>query len=248
MGVASLMQVQAEYGYRHRLESERLVMFYDDRVTQPSRDVEAMDQHVARLEALLGEPLRERIFWVRGEALGQRRMQFGGLVLGSSSSPANWETADHPDRLSVDRHELAHAAIHQLAPRGTDPPTLLIEGWAEAQAGMTTQKHAQSAKQSRDFWRERTGVGPEQSYLRELTGRSWYHHIDGPVYSVGGAFAEFLIRQYGIHRFLGLYFACRPGQFEAECDAQLGIRFELLETEFWQEVDRLAGESAAKEE
>src|SRR5207245_512799 len=111
-------------------ESKRLVMFYDDRVMQPARDLEAMDQHVARLEALLEAPLRERIFWVRGQALGQRRMQFGGLVLGSSHSPTDWETADHPDRLSVDRHELAHAVIHQLAPSETDPPTLLVEGWA----------------------------------------------------------------------------------------------------------------------
>jgi hypothetical protein len=245
MGIASLMQAQAQYCYPHRLESERLVMSYDDRVTQPSRDLEAMDKHVAKLEALIGAPLRERIFWVRGEALRQQRMQFAGLVLGSSRSPKDWETADHPDRLSVDRHELAHAVIYQLQPSGTDAPTLLIEGWAEAQAGMTTQKLAESAKQSRAFWRERTGAGPEQSYLRELTGPSWYHQIGGPVYSVGGAFAEFLIHKYGVQRFLGLYFACRPGRFEAECPVQLGVEFDTLETEFWQEVDRLAGNSAA---
>jgi hypothetical protein len=41
------------------MESERLVMFYDDRVTDPQRDLEAMDQHVAQLETITGKPLRE---------------------------------------------------------------------------------------------------------------------------------------------------------------------------------------------
>src|SRR5207249_10118988 len=87
IGSASLMEAQAQHCYPHRLESQRLVMFYDDRVTDPARDLEAMDQHVAGLEALIGKPLREKVFWIRGEALGQRRMQLGGLVLGSSRSP-----------------------------------------------------------------------------------------------------------------------------------------------------------------
>jgi hypothetical protein len=55
------------YTYPHRLESERLVMFYDDGLTDPERDLAAMDRHVARLEALTGSPLRAKIYWVRGE-------------------------------------------------------------------------------------------------------------------------------------------------------------------------------------
>src|SRR5439155_9728069 len=186
IAIASLMELQAKYTYPRRMESERLVMFYDDRVTHPQRDLEAMDHHVAQLEMITGKPLREKVYWVRGELLGQRRMAVCGIVLGSSRSPANWETADHPDRLSEDRHELAHAVIHQLQPAGADAPTLLIEGWAEAHAGMTSQKRAEWAKQSRVLWFERTGAGLSHSYLRELTGPSWYHRIDGPVYSGGG--------------------------------------------------------------
>jgi hypothetical protein len=244
MAVVSFMELQAKYIYPHRKESERLVMFYDDRVTNPERDLEAMDQHVAQLETMTGKPLREKIYWVRGESLGQRRMAFCGLVLGSSRSPANWETADHPERLSEDRHELAHAVIHQLQPADSDAPTLLIEGWAEAHNGMTSQTRAEGAKQSRVLWRDRTGAGPSQSYLRELTGPSWYHRNDGPVYSVGGALAEFFLRKYGTERFLRLYFACRLGQFEAECEAHLGVGLDNLESEFWEEVDRLAGNRA----
>ncbi len=243
MGVASLMELQARHAYPHRMESERLVMFYDDRVTDPQRDLEAMEKHVSELEALTGTPLREKIYWVRGELLGQRTAAFGNLALGSWRSPVNWETADHPDRVSEDRHELAHAVIYQLQPADSDAPTLLIEGWAEAHAGMTPQKRAEWAKQSRALWRERTGAGPTQSYLRELTGPSGYHQIHARIYNVGGAFAEFVLRKYGTERFLRLYFACRPGRFEEECLAQLGVELGVLEPEFWAEVERLAGNS-----
>ena len=58
--------------------------------------------------------------------------------------------------------------------------------------------------------------------------------------SVGGALAEFVVRRYGIEPFLRLYFACRPGSFEAECAAQLGVAFDTLEPEFWAEVEHLA--------
>jgi hypothetical protein len=170
MAIVSLMEFQAAYAYPHRMESERLVMFYDDRVTDPQRDLDAMDRHVAKLETMTGQPLRAKIYWVRGELFGQWRLAIYGLALGSSRSPANWETADHPDCLSEDRHELAHTVIHQLQPADADAPTLLIEGWAEAQAAMTPQKQAQWAKQSRGLWRERTGAGETESYLRDLTG------------------------------------------------------------------------------
>jgi hypothetical protein len=151
VAVASLMEAQAHRAYRHRLESPRLVMFYDDRVTDPHKDLEAMDRHVATLEAQTGKPLRGKIHWVRGEVFGQRLMAIRGLALGSPQSPADWDTADHPFRLSVDRHELAHGVLHQLQPPDADPPTLLIEGWAEAHSGMTCLKRAELARHSRSL-------------------------------------------------------------------------------------------------
>ena len=47
---ASLMELQAWYGYPHQLETERLIMFYDDGVTDPQGEAAAMDQHVARMD------------------------------------------------------------------------------------------------------------------------------------------------------------------------------------------------------
>jgi hypothetical protein len=220
-------------------------MYYDDQVTDPQKDIEAMDRHVAVLEAATGKPLRARIHWVRGEVFGRRQMAILGLALGSSHSPADWDTADHPFRLSVDRHELAHGVIHQLQPADADPPTLLIEGWAEAHSGLIPEKQAEFALHSRSLWRERTGVGPSASYLRELTGEAWYRRVDGPVYSVGAPFAGYVLKKYGTERFLRLYFACRPGRFEDACVAELGIAFDALESEFWAEVERSTPDTAA---
>lgn len=242
--VASLLEGHAHLAYPHRLESQRLVMFYDDRVTDPHKDLEAMDRHVAALETLTGRPLRAKIHWVRGELLGRRQFAIRGLALGSSRSPANWETADHPFNLSVDRHELAHGVMHQLQPVDADAPTLLIEGWAEANSGLVPHKQAEFALHSRSLWREQGGASPSPSYLGELTGVDWYRRVDGAVYSVGAPLAAFILKNYGVDRFLQLYFACRPGKFAEACASELGVELAALESAFWADVERLATDAA----
>jgi hypothetical protein len=67
------------------------------------------------------------------------------------------------------------------------------------------------------------------------------------VYSVGGAFAEFVLKKYGTEGFLRLYGACRPGRFEEQCLAQLGVDLDSLELAFWSEVERLAGPAGPTE-
>jgi hypothetical protein len=52
----------------------------------------------------------------------------------------------------------------------------------------------------------------------------------------------FVLQKCGADRFLRLYFACRPGRFEEECRAQLGVELDALEAAFWADVDRLAGD------
>ena len=56
--------------------------------------------------------------------------------------------------------------------------------------------------------------------------------------------AGFVVGKYGAERFLRWYFACRPGRFEAECQAHLGVSLDALEAKFWEEVDRLAANRA----
>jgi hypothetical protein len=239
--MASVMELQLHYtsSYPHQLESEHLVMWCDDRVTSPERDLDAMDKHVARLMKMTGTPLRAKIYWVRGELASKSRMAIFGLALGNSTSPSDWESADHPDNLSVDRHELAHAVLHQRYQPDTDPPTLLVEGWADSQSGLKREKLAFFALHSRKLWIERTAAKQGASYLRELVSPNWYHHIDGPVYSVGGALSDYLLRTYGVEKFMQLYFTCKPGSFEADCRNVYGVDFDTLENAFWLEAERL---------
>jgi hypothetical protein len=58
---------------------------------------------------------------------------------------------------------------------------------------------------------------------------------------VGSAFVDYLLRRYGVERFLRLYFTCRMGTFEADCRTILGDDFDGLERGFWEEAERLAG-------
>jgi hypothetical protein len=190
MAGLSLMEAQAPFAYPGRLETSRLVMFYDDRVQKPEADIQAMDQHLAQMELETGLYLREKIHWVRGRLLGQGALCLNGLALGSSESPAS----------SLDRHELAHALVYQHHEPDTEPPTLLSEGWAVAQE----RGYAQLAQVVLDMRRPHGPVGIHKKWtgcegncLGELTGPDWYHQDSGPVYSIGGAFADFLIKKHG---------------------------------------------------
>jgi len=252
----SLMEAQATYLYAHRLESQRLVMFYQDGLTDPEGDLRAMDRHVEDMEERTGLPLREKIYWARGPLLGRRSLCCFGVALGSDNSPAN----------ELDRHELAHALLNQHYTTATEPPTLLSEGWAQAQA-LDGKDLADGAWNMRGLLAQLT-MAPESerkrglagfadaegfarllrnlhepgggggSYLRELTDSYWYHRDTGAVYEVGGAFVSFLLRKYGARRFVEFYFACRPGRFEAACREAFGVGLDALEKEFWEDAEQ----------
>jgi hypothetical protein len=143
MAGASLMEVQARYFYPQRLETDNLIMIYGDSVIDPHADAEAMSRHVAELEEMTGLRHRSKIWWVRGSLLGFEGLALYGLALGSSKSPA----------ASLDRHELAHAVFHQYTDPDADPPTLLMEGWAESQS-VDGKTLAERALASRRFFSE----------------------------------------------------------------------------------------------
>jgi hypothetical protein len=238
LAAVSVMEAEAPFAYPRRLQTQRLVMFYDDGVTEPQRDIEAMDRFLADLEERTGRELRGRVHWVRGKLLRRGRMNLRGLALGSTASPDDWDLGHHPGRLSVDRHELAHAWMYQVQPPGTAAPTLLIEGWAESQGGPTEQTLAALALHSRQLWLQERGITEEKtpSYLRDLTGPAWYHRIGGPCYSVGGAFSAYLIRVSGIEPYLELYFASRPGRFAEVFEEVIGQDLDTVEKSFWAEM------------
>ena len=227
----TLMRLEATIEYPNRVETERLVMFYK-RLEEPQGDAEAMDRHLARLEALLGGRLRGRVFWVRGRLpwLGLGGLSTHGMALGSDTSPEDWQGHG-----GLDRHELAHAAVDQFRSPGADPPYVLHEGWAQSQSGVT------SAELARDALAERSRV--PTIGLRDLLGPSWYHRDLGPVYSVGGALVDFMIRNHGMKKFLRFYNECRPDTFDAVCREVFGMDIEALEAEFWEGAQQQTIES-----
>ena len=260
---ASVMEARAVYLSSGRVETPRLVMFYDAGVTDPRGDAEAMDRHVAEMERLTGLTLRSKIFYVRGPMFSGRHVSFRGLAYGSAQSPARY----------VDRHELAHALIGQHEVPDSYPPTLLVEGWAESQSN-TSQDLARGALHQREMvaqwaahfarmdaegrqnFREKLADpeglgrllelaadhdGAVPCWLRELSSRNWYAHDNGAVYPIGGAFCDFVLRRYGAGRFVQLYFAARPGAFEADCARILGEDLDTLERDFWRDEERAAG-------
>jgi hypothetical protein len=233
MSGASLMRAEAELFYPHRLETERLVMYYTDPAA-PQKYAREMDEHVARMEKLLGAPLRRKILWVRGPLLGQRSLAFYGLALGSLSSRAD----GMPDgNWLLDRHELAHAVLDQHRTPDSEPPTLLGEGWAEAQAWLDPRGLAERALNVR--------ARGQPHRLRELVGPNWYHQNSGPVYSVGGALVDFLLRRYGAEKFRRLYVECRPETFATDCRAILGASLDELDAEFWKDAEKTAAPKEA---
>jgi hypothetical protein len=225
-GGAALMEAQAEVVYPKRRRSPRLVMRYGHLAT-PERDLREMDAHVARLKLLLGRRLRAPIYWMRGPLLGQSGVSFLGLALGSDSSPADWSGRQ------MDRHELAHAVIRQMIPADASPPTLLSEGWAEAQSGATPEELARGA----EHWQTTGQALP----LRALLGPEWYYQDRGAVYVEGATLVEFLLRRYGPTRFLQLYTQIRPNRVDATVSSVLGMDLETLERAWRADMARHAG-------
>jgi len=228
---AAFMRADVDLRYRHRLQSKRLVMFYDprnpehpERVDRPERDLAAMDEHLARLEQMLGGTISSKVYWVRGRALGLEYLSYHGLSLGGAGSPEVGE------QFRADRHELAHAALDSFRVPGSDPPYLLHEGWAMSQCGDGWLELARAAADSR---RENPAIG-----VRELLGPDWYHRDSGPVYSVGGAFVDFLVRSRGGARFRRFYVECQPDTFEAKCREIFETALDDLEAEFWDDVQK----------
>jgi hypothetical protein len=227
---ATFMRLEADLMYRQRLESDRIVMYFDprrspyvERVDRPEEDLAAMDQHVARLENLLGGRITDKVVWIRGPLLGSEYVSLHGLSLGSAFSP------EIRDSYRGDRHELAHAALDWFRTPASNPPYVLHEGWAMAQCGDSRADLAAAAATARA---ENSGLS-----LRELFERTWYFRDSGPAYSIGGAFVDYLIRSFGVPRFQRFYNECDPKNVEGKCREIFQVELDELEMHFWKDVE-----------
>jgi hypothetical protein len=232
LAAADLMTLHAGLRYAHRRESNRLVMYYGDPVDRPDEDLVAMDAHLARLETVLGQQQHSKIVWVRGSALGRNREANRGVAIGSPASPAG----------ALDRHELAHAFIYQFTRPDTDPPTVLIEGWAVAQQGGDGRGLGAAAAAARA---EIISVKKADRCLHDLTISPWYYQPVNGAYNIGGAWVDQLLRRYGGQRFLELYNSARPESFAADCQRILGRSLDDLQQDLWDEVYPFHGDVEA---
>jgi hypothetical protein len=219
----TLLKGHAWFHYPYRLETARLVMYYDDRVTDPAGDAAAMDAHLARLEEVLGRRQHSRIHWIRGQALTMHAMSIHSVALASEVSPAS----------SLDRHEIAHSFLYQFSDRGSEPPMLLLEGWAMAVDGHPEPLaiSALSARKQFTIWRRTTNC------LRSILSPDLYHVGIGHAYELGGALVDFLIRRCGADKFLEFYNSIHPESFDADCERIFGRGIDELEREFWQDIE-----------
>ncbi len=225
-GAVSLLKTHARFRYPHRVETARLIMYHDDRVTDPAGDAVAMDAHLARLEEVLGRRQHSRIHWVRGRALGMHAMSIHSVALGSEVGPVGW----------FDRHEIAHAFMYQFSDPGSEPPMLLLEGWAMAVDGHPEPLATTALKARKEF----TGWRGTPHCLRSILAPDLYHVGTSYAYDLGGALVEFLLRRYGADKFVEFYNGVRPDSFDADCERVFGRGIDELEQEFWADAERNA--------
>ena len=203
---ASLMEADLALHYPQRVERRRFILFY-----QGSRNAEAdanlMDAYLDQLERKYHRRIHQRIHWVHGALLGQEGLAIYGLAITGAGSTDEGNLSALSDS---DRHEVAHAVMNQWMPPDIDPPTLLSEGWAEANARPEPLQAA--------YWYERNKAIDDfparGSVLTTLTNLRYYHQDRGYVYPCGHALTLYLIDRYGPERYFKLYRSIDPYHVE----------------------------------
>ncbi len=219
--------------YRHRYVGQRVEMYSDRPISNAWSLVSLADAHLASIENELGSPMPVRVHWIRGTLLGRNNYQFLGLAM----SNLDIEEGSGAVRFTnLDRHELAHFAIHGRSTAEPMPPFVLVEGWAQAKSGMSREKLV------RDAWQARYELSMTWQ-LDRLIEPSFYERDDGPVYSIGGALVEHLLRRYGPHKFRDLYLNARQPTFASQFEKAYGKTLAEVETQLWQEIEDLMRDS-----
>jgi hypothetical protein len=231
----AVMDLETRFRYPQRTYGEKVVA-----ISAPMPEVQAraetaaMDRHIRALEARLGRSTEWTIHWVRGPLLGDEGRAHKGFSIGVR--PGEW-LPDAEGLSPTDRHEVAHGMIASLCHRSSDPPAVLVEGWAEANMGHDPVMQALSLKQ---IWERGNGLA-----LRQFAGADWYHRHKGPAYGYGATLVDFLLRRFGPAKFLELYTTCREATFDADCQRILGLDVDGLDAALRAEIDRLTTQTGS---
>jgi hypothetical protein len=223
VSVASFADMAIRYRHRRRAEGKRVILFHDS-ANIPEPELASIDRHIEQMEELLGRPPAGRMHWIRGPVFAQQGELDGWYLHGLAIVTRPTTGVE-----TIDRHEIAHAVIDAQCGPDAQPPLVLVEGWAESQAGYKPGFLA-----FRAWERKRRG---EVLGLRDLTSDGWYASGDWPVYVFGGALVEFFLDAFGGQRFFELYSTCRRETFAEDCNRILGIDLDELDRRYWSYVE-----------
>lgn len=186
-----------------RVVGPKCTLIDDGQLAETDALMAEMNQHIDSMCSVLGVQHTKQAYWVRHPLLGDR----GRSIIG-------WAVCDHRPAESaatldyLDKHEMAHAVISLACPPTANPPSVLVEGWAETQSNDTlTSCNALVENRKND---------PNFPTLAEIISPTWYTRSFGPVYPLGGAFVSFLIEKHGGPAFFKLYSETSPESFEQD--------------------------------
>ena len=222
-----LMDLEARWFYPERTPGKWVTM-----VGAAAKDaraqVAAMDRHVEASLARLDQSATWPIVWYRGPLFGLRECAIYDMAIGSKVGQYQ-RGADGLNYL--DRHEVAHCVITKNYTARSDPPRVLIEGWAQANQGTPAEELAHTA------WNDRKNG--QSLTLRQLVARDWYWYSGPAAYHQGAPLVNYLLRVYGPEAFLKLYTTCQQATFEADCRATLGIGLDELDAACWADTEQI---------
>jgi hypothetical protein len=190
--------------------------------------VAAMDRHVDASLARLDQSATWPIIWYRGPLFGMQLCAVYDMAIGS---PVGLYRRGADGLTDLDRHEVAHCVITRNYTAGSDPPRVLIEGWAKANEGQTEEELAYTAWNDRRKGRSLT--------LRQLVAPDWYWYSGPAAYTQGAPLVNYLLREHGAERCLKLYTTCQQATFDADCSTILGIGLDELDAAYRADIEQI---------
>ena len=199
---AAVLDGVARWQLPHRLEGDRVVMFYGT-LDNPERDLAAMDEFIKSEEAYLGRSMPSKMHWMRGSMLGVGGVAMHGLAI----ADPDWSAMlDAQGLRHIDRHEAAHVTI--TIPSSTArPPNWMTEGWAEARS------LDESTLMRNDRFHRLSG---NVLTVAELVSPDFYYSSNYRIYTQGGVLVAQLLRQFGPEKFQDLYLHTSEATFAAD--------------------------------
>ena len=110
-----------------------------------------MDRHVEASLARLDQSATWPIVWYRGPIFGLRPCAIYDTAIGSEVGQCpSWTRRGADGLTDLDRHEVAHCVITRNYTARSDPPRVLMEGWARANQGTPVEDLADTAWDDRE--------------------------------------------------------------------------------------------------